>query len=63
MGGGDFGQQSGYAQLYLHEYGSFSGAGRTLDAVQNTITQRCVRAAYLGEADDVSVLAAIHQAY
>lgn len=57
------GQKSGYAQLYLHQYGSFSSAGRNLDAVQNTINRRCVQAAYLGEADDVSVLAAIQQAY
>jgi hypothetical protein len=55
------GQKSAYAQRYLDEYGSFSGAGRNLNAVQNTITQRCVRAAYLGEADDVSVLAAVRR--
>jgi hypothetical protein len=53
-------QRSAYVQLYLESYGSFSGAGRTSAAVQTTITHGCVRAAFLGEADDVSVLAAVH---
>jgi hypothetical protein len=52
-------QQSDYARLYLDGYGTFSGAGRTGAAVQTSISRACVRAAYLGEADDVSILAAV----
>ena len=52
-------QKAAYVQLYLDAYGSFSGAGRTSAAVQTSINHGCIRAAYLGEADDVSVLAAV----
>ena len=52
-------QKAAYVQLYLDEYGSFSGAGRTSAAVRTTIEHGCIRAAFLGEADSVSVLAAV----
>jgi hypothetical protein len=52
-------QKSAYVQLYLDEYGSFSGAGRTAAAVQSAISRGCVHATYLGEADDLTVVAAV----
>jgi ABC-type transport system involved in cytochrome c biogenesis permease component len=56
-------QQVAYAQLFLRENGSLTSAGQTAGAVQNTISQGCVRAAYLGEADDVSVIGAVNKAF
>ena len=56
-------QQVAYAQLFLRENGSLTNAGQTAAAVQNTVSQGCVRAAYLGEADDVSVIGAVNQAF
>lgn len=52
-------QQTAYAHLYLNEYGGLSNTAGSAGAVQRAISSACVRAAYLGEADDVSVLAAI----
>jgi hypothetical protein len=57
------GQQNAYAQLYLKEHGAPSSAARTADAVRSTITSTCTQAAYLGESDDVSVVAAINHDY
>ena len=56
-------QQVAYAQLFLRENGSLTNAGQTAAAVQNTVSQGCVRAAYLGEADDVSVIGAVNKAF
>jgi ABC-type transport system involved in cytochrome c biogenesis permease component len=56
-------QKVAYAQLFLRENGSLTSAGLTSAAVQNTISQGCVRAAYLGEADDVSVIGAVNKAF
>ncbi len=52
-------QKGAYVELFLDAYGRSSGAGRTNAAVQASITHGCVRAGYLGEADDVSVLSAL----
>ncbi len=55
-------QQSAYAQLYVNEHGV--PASGTLDAgtVEAEINGGCSRAAYLGEADEITVAAAIkHQ--
>ena len=56
-------QKVAYAQLFLRENGSLTNAGQTVAAVRNTVTQGCVRAAYLGEADDVSVIGAVNKAF
>lgn len=56
-------QQNGYAQLYLKEHGALSGGARSAGGVRSTITSNCIQAAYLGESDDVSVVAAIHNDY
>ena len=56
-------QQAAYAQLFLREHGSLTNAGQTTGAVENTISQECVHAAYLGEADDVSVIGAVNKAF
>jgi ABC-type transport system involved in cytochrome c biogenesis permease component len=56
-------QKVAYAQLFLRENGSLTNAGQTPAAVQNTITQGCVRAAYLSEADDISVIGAVNKAF
>ncbi len=52
-------QQNGYAQLYLKEHGAPSSGARNADGVRSMITSTCTQAAYLGESDDVSVIAAI----
>jgi ABC-type transport system involved in cytochrome c biogenesis permease component len=56
-------QKVAYAQLFRRENGSLTSAGQTPAAVQNTISDGCVRAAYLGEADDVSVIGAVNKAF
>ena len=56
-------QQNAYAQLYLKEHGAPSSGVRNADGVRSTITSTCTQAAYLGESDDVSVVAAIHHDY
>ncbi len=54
-------QQSAYAQLYITEHG---GAGfLSATALRSTIHQDCVRAAYLGESDDLSLVGAIDHAF
>jgi hypothetical protein len=52
-------QKAAYVQLYLDEYGTFSGAGATSTAVRTTIDHGCIRAGFLGEGDNASVLAAV----
>lgn len=54
-------QRSAYAQLYIGEH---AGAGALApDGVVSAINADCTHAAYLGEADDLSVLAALQHAY
>ncbi len=56
-------QQNAYAQPYLKEHGAPSSGVRSADGVRSTITSTCTQAAYLGESDDVSVVAAIKHDY
>jgi hypothetical protein len=52
-------QQATYARLYLTEYGGTRDAASVVSAINSA----CTHAAYLGEADDVSVVAAINHAF
>lgn len=56
-------QQLAYSHLYINEYTSTPNTAFYADAVRTAINKDCVQAAYLGEADDVSVLAAIRHAF
>src|ERR1700733_6640621 len=49
-------QPTTYARLYLTEYGGTRGTASVVSAINSA----CSHAAYLGEADDVSILAAIN---
>ncbi len=49
-------QQAGYAHLYVDEH---AGAPPATSAVTAAIDAACTQAAYLGESDDMSVVAAI----
>jgi hypothetical protein len=54
-------QQAAYARLYVNEH--LGGAGRDASAVQKALNSACNHAAYLGEGDDVSVVAALNKAF
>ena len=56
-------QKIAYSHVYINEYGAFANTIRNADAVEAAINKSCVRAAYLGEADDVSVLASLRHAF
>ena len=56
-------QKIAYAHVYIDEYGAFADTARAADTVETTIDNECVRAAYLGEADDISVLASIRHSF
>ncbi|MGO9821314.1 MAG: hypothetical protein ACLPTJ_11770 [Solirubrobacteraceae bacterium] len=51
-------QQTAYGHLYLKEYHPAPNTDSNAAEVAQTISKACVQAAYLGEADDLSVLAA-----
>ncbi len=52
------GQQTAYGHLYLREYRIAANTAANASTVARAISKACVEAAYLGEADDLSVLAA-----
>lgn len=54
-------QRSAYARVYVTEYAS-SGA-RDQDTTEADLTSACSHAAYLGEADDISLVAAMNHAF
>jgi hypothetical protein len=54
-------QRAAYARLYLSERDALIGGSREAARVQSAITTNCSRAAYLGEADEVTVIAAIER--
>ena len=56
-------QKVAYAQLYINEHGAFPNTPRYGAAVQTAIDRACTHASYLGEADDISVLASIRHAF
>ncbi len=52
-------QQLAYSRLYIRE----SGSKHTVAQIRSILTGDCVQSAYLGESDDVTLIAALHQAY
>lgn len=55
-------QQAAYGHLYLREYRPAPNTDANAAEVARTISKACVEAGYLGEADNLSVLAAFkHQ--
>lgn len=54
-------QQNTYAQLYFAEHGGLPNAANDPTGIRSAINSACAEAAYLGESDDVSVLAASRQ--
>jgi len=56
-------QQNTYSHLYLNEYGALPSGARDANSIKSAINNACIHAAYLGEADDVSVVAAIKHQY
>ncbi|MGB9185727.1 MAG: hypothetical protein WCB67_16865 [Solirubrobacteraceae bacterium] len=57
------GQRSAYARLYLNEHISILGPGPTAGNIESVINTGCTRAGYLGEGDEVTVVAAIKHQY
>jgi hypothetical protein len=56
-------QQTAYSHLYLNEYGALPSGARDPNSIKSAVSNACIHAAYLGEADDVSVVAAIKHQY
>ena len=56
-------QRTTYSHLYIDEYGDYANTDANAAVVRTDVNQDCVRAAYLGEADDVTVLSALHHAF
>lgn len=54
-------QRTAYARLYLTEHDALLGLSGEATRVQAAIDSNCAHAAYLGEADEVTVLAAIER--
>lgn len=51
-------EQLAYSHLYIDEYGRFADTARRADEVRAQIGRACTHASYLGEADDITILAA-----
>jgi hypothetical protein len=56
-------QQSAYSQLYLAEHLGSAGGARYVRAITSALDADCTQAAYLGESDDISLVAAIKREY
>jgi hypothetical protein len=56
-------QKIAYSHLYINEYGRFPNTARYAAAVETAIDTACTKASYLGEADDISVLASLRHAF
>lgn len=56
-------QKLGYSHLYINEYGRVPNTVQSARAVETMISTACTQASYLGEADDISVLASIRHAF
>jgi hypothetical protein len=57
------GQKTAYSHVYIEEYGRFANTAARAAAVEAAINQACTKASYLGEADDLSILAGIRHAF
>jgi hypothetical protein len=51
-------EQLAYSHLYIDEYGRLADTTRHAEAVREQIARACTHASYLGEADDITILAA-----
>lgn len=56
-------QQTAYAHLDITEHGSNVSGGLGAGSVESAINGACNHAAYLGEADDISIVAALNHAF
>jgi hypothetical protein len=56
-------QQAAYSRLYDREYVAAPSQAGDVGSIESAITQDCTKAAYLGESDDVSVIAAVKHQY
>jgi hypothetical protein len=56
-------QQAAYAHLYVTEHRSPVSGGLGAADVERSINSACNHAAYLGEADDISLVAALNRAF
>jgi hypothetical protein len=56
-------QQNAYSQIYLNEHGRLPSGAGDVTGVRSAIDNDCIKAAYLGESDDVTIIAAIEHAY
>ncbi|HEY3772369.1 MAG TPA: hypothetical protein VGL69_05205 [Solirubrobacteraceae bacterium] len=56
-------QQTAYAHLYINEYGRFANTAGHAAALTAAIDKACTHASYLGEADDISILASLRHAF
>jgi len=56
-------QQIGYAHLYIDEYGRSANTAARAQTVRTSINRACTDASYLGESDDVTVVAALKKAF
>jgi hypothetical protein len=56
-------QQNAYSQRYLNEHGALPSGAGDVTGVRSAINNDCIKAAYLGESDDVTIIAAIEHAY
>jgi hypothetical protein len=56
-------QKIAYSHLYINEYGRFPNTARYAAGVETAINKACTTASYLGEADDMSVLAGLRHAF
>lgn len=57
------GQQRAYSHLYIDEYGRVADTAGNAAAVRTAIHRACTHASYLGEADDISIIAALRHAF
>ena len=56
-------QQTAYAHLYVTEHGTGVSGGLGATSVESAVNSACNHAAYLGEADDISIVAALNHAF
>jgi hypothetical protein len=56
-------QQTAYAHLYITEHGSNVSGALGAASVVSAVNSACNHAAYLGEADDISVVGALNHAF
>jgi hypothetical protein len=56
-------QKISYSHVYINEYGAYPNTTRNADVIETSINKACIHASYLGEAEDVSVLASLRHAF